>query len=143
MSKKRTMQFIQKDNWDRPIYKCKETGNLWKDINLGRNAPILYSCGNNIDGEPDMPIKSTLEITFIDQYKENAFRHQYMMLSRLKSDCEYYLNYGNRTKKHLYYLDEKEHIKQMKQLYNLLPEKPQWLTYEQILEYEKLMLKEG
>jgi NAD(P)H-flavin reductase len=62
------------------------------------------------------------------------------MLSRLQSDCEYYLGYGNRTKKHLYYGDEKEHIEEMKKLYEKLPVKPEWLAFEKILEYEKLMV---
>jgi NAD(P)H-flavin reductase len=64
------------------------------------------------------------------------------MLSRLESDCKYYLGYGNRYKKHLYYLDEQEHIDEMKKLYNSFPddEKPQWISYDKILEYEKLMV---
>lgn len=67
----------------------------------------------------------------------------YMMLDRLRCDCDYYLGYGNRCKKHLYYGDEQEHINKMKELYNSFPdnEKPEWLTYEQILYYEKEMTR--
>ena len=66
----------------------------------------------------------------------------YMMLDRLQSDCEYYLNYGNRNKKVLWALEEKEQIEEMKKLYNSFLEdlKPEWLTYDKILEYEKLMI---
>jgi hypothetical protein len=69
-------------------------------------------------------------------------KFNYMMLGRLQSDCEYYLNYGNRCKKHLYYHDEQKQIDKMKELYNSFPdgEKPEWLSYEQILAYEKLMV---
>ena len=65
-----------------------------------------------------------------------------MMLSRLQSDCEYYLGNGNRCKKHLWAGDEKKQIKEMKKLYNELPDdqKPEWLTHEQILDYEKEMI---
>nr|WP_279231150.1 LPD11 domain-containing protein [Blautia luti] len=64
-----------------------------------------------------------------------------MMLSRLQSDCEYYLNYGNRCTGRLYYLDEEKQIAAMKKLGKEFPDdgKPEWLTWEQILEYEKAM----
>jgi len=137
----RTMEFLGVDDWDRPVYKCLETGRLWKDLTLGSENPELYSCGNNFDGEPDYPIKSDLEIQFINQY-EIKKRFNYQMLDRLKSDCEYYLGYGNSSKKHLHYKDEQKHIDEMKKLYNSFPKdkKPEWLTYEQILDYEKTMI---
>jgi len=28
----RTMEFLGIDGWNRPVYKCVETGTLWKDI---------------------------------------------------------------------------------------------------------------
>ena len=66
----------------------------------------------------------------------------YMLLARLRNDCEFYLNYGNRRKEILWALDEREQIDKMKELYNNFPEdaKPEWLTYEKILEYEELMV---
>ncbi len=69
--------------------------------------------------------------------KEMEFN--YMMLDRLRVDCEYYLGNGNRYKKHLWAGDEEEQIKEMKRLYNSFTDdkKPEWLTWEQILEYEK------
>lgn len=142
MENKRTMKFIGIDDWSQPVYKCQENGNLWKDLNLGRGVPDLHSCQNQFDGEPDQPIKKSLEVVFIDQYKENPFKFQYQMLGRLQSDCEYFLNYGNRCAKHLYYGEAKEHIQEMKKLYELLPEKPEWLSFEKILEYEKLMVND-
>jgi hypothetical protein len=69
-------------------------------------------------------------------------RTRYMMLSRLQSDCEYYLNHEDRNKSVLWSKDEQEHINNMKQLHNSFSEddKPEWLTMEQILEYEKQMV---
>ena len=138
----RTMEFKGLDDWNRPVYKCQETGKLWKDITLGSENPELYSCQNTFDGEPDCPIKSDLEILFINQY-ESKNRFNYMMLDRLRSDCDYYLGNGNRSKKRLCYEDEQKHIDEMKKLYNGFPDdkKPKWLTYEQILNYEKEMIK--
>lgn len=137
------MEFLGIDAWDRPVYKCVETGVLWKDITLGSEAPALYSCQNTFDGEPECPIKADLEIHFINQYLEDKNEFNYMMLDRLRSDCEYYLGSGNRCKEHLYYHDEQTHINKMKELYNSFSkdEKPEWLAYEQILAYEKSMLK--
>lgn len=42
--------------------------------------------------------------------KEEVLQHdkkfRYMLLSRMQSDCEYYLNYGNRNPKRLWAGDE-------------------------------------
>jgi hypothetical protein len=54
-------------------------------------------------------------------------------------DCDYYLGYGNRCEKHLWANDVKSQIAKMKEIWNNLKEKPEWLTMEQILEYEKKM----
>jgi hypothetical protein len=136
------MEFIGIDFWDRPVYKCIETSILWKDITLGKENPQLYSCQNEFDGEPDCPIKSDLKIVFKTKYEESPNKFNYMMLDRLRSDCDYYLGYGNRCKSRLYYHDEQQHIDHMKELYNGFHEdqKPEWLTWEQILNYEKLMV---
>lgn len=68
--------------------------------------------------------------------------YPYAMLDRMKSDCEYYLGYGNRSSKYLWAKDPKRHIEIMKAVYNRLDPKPEWLTSEQIDEYEKKMLEE-
>lgn len=141
----RTMELIGVDDWSRPVYKCIENGILWKDINLGEGNIELCSCGNEFDGEPDCPIKKSLEIKFLENKEKEPTKEQkfnYMMLGRLKSDCEYYLGYGNRNAKNLWAGDEQEQINEMKKLYNSFAdeEKPEWLTYEQILQYEKLMI---
>ena len=137
----RIMEFLGIDDWDRPVYQCVENGSLWKDLTLGSEIPELYSC-DSFDGEPDCPIKSNLEIHFKNQYFEDKNKFNYMMLDRLKSDCDYYLGYGNKNKSRLYYNDEQKHIEEMKKLYNSFAdnEKPEWLTYEQILNYEKAMV---
>ena len=68
---------------------------------------------------------------------DSAFR--YSMLGRLQRDCEYYLGYGGRSKKVLWTLDEKEQIALMKELWKSFDstEKPVWLTWEEIVAYEK------
>jgi hypothetical protein len=70
----------------------------------------------------------------------NPQQFQYMMLSRLQSDCEYFLGYGNRSVKCLWADSVENHIVEMKRLWNVLNRKPAWLSMEQINEYEKRML---
>ena len=66
-------------------------------------------------------------------------RFNYMMLDRLKSDCEYYLGYGGRNKNSLWAHDEQAQIDKMRELYDFLRIKPEWLTREQIDEYAARM----
>ena len=67
-------------------------------------------------------------------------RFNYMMLDRLRCDCDYYLNYGGRNAKHsLWAHDEQEQIDKMRELYDLLPIKPEWISKEQINEYAARM----
>ena len=64
----RTLEFIGVDRCNRPVYKCVENDILWKDVTLGSKNPALYSCSNAFDGEPDCPIKDSLQVSFINQY---------------------------------------------------------------------------
>lgn len=64
----------------------------------------------------------------------------YQLLGRLQQDCEYYLGFGARNKKHLWALDEAEQIQKMKALYAGLPEKPEWITLSDIEKYEAAMV---
>lgn len=76
--------------------------------------------------------------------KESPYtnNYKYMLLNRMKMDCNYYLGNGNRLKKYLWAEDEKEHIENMKALWNSFPvnEKPKWLTMEEIENYEMQMI---
>ena len=65
----------------------------------------------------------------------------YLLLGRLQSDCEYYLNHGRRNPKVLWALEEKAHIEKMKELYNKVEEKPVWITLQDIEEFEKQLIK--
>lgn len=69
--------------------------------------------------------------------KDDTFR--YMMLDRLKTDCNYFLDNGNRNEKHLWAGDVDKQIKLMKDLYNSFEEKPEWISMEDIENFEKQM----
>ena len=67
------------------------------------------------------------------------YSFEYQLLSRLKSDCQYFLGNGNRHEKYLWGLTVADHIAKMKELYQLLPVKPEWLTLEEIHSFEEKM----
>lgn len=68
-------------------------------------------------------------------------KFNYMMLNRLQTDCEYYLNYGGKSAKVLWANDEQKHINEMKKLYYNMPyhQRPQWLSETMIKYYAKKM----
>ena len=77
--------------------------------------------------------------TINESTKESQNEYDYMLLDRLKQDCEYFLGNGNRAEKHLWAGNVNDQIAKMKELYNKLPEKPEWLSMEDIENYEKEM----
>ena len=124
-----------------PAYKDNK-GNIWLDINLGNGELDLHkSSDNEIDGEPDYPINSDYVIA-TPAPVESPNKFNYMMLSRLQSDCNYFLGYGGRHLSRLCENSVQKHIEEMKRLWNNLPNdgKPEWLTMEQIDAYEREML---
>lgn len=84
----------------------------------------------------------TKEIQNIIKDGKNDDKYKYMLLDRMKSDCEYFLGFGNRLDKYLWSGNAKNHIEDMRALYNSFSDdkKPEWLTLDQIQEYENLMI---
>ena len=80
-----------------------------------------------------------LDESNVNEDKEADQKFDYMMLGRLASDCEYFLNYGNGSERHLHQGNLEDQIKEMKKLWNGLHKKPEWLTMEEILDYEDNM----
>lgn len=66
---------------------------------------------------------------------------RYMMLDRLRIDCKYFLGNGHRLNKYLWAGNVKYHIAIMKGIYNGFTDgqKPEWLTMEQIEQFESEM----
>lgn len=139
------LKYIGEDFWSCPVYR-DQFGHLWKDTELGNSKiPSLYSVTNNeFDGEPLSPIRSEYIIQEPRKPEDPQQAFQYMMLGRLRSDCDYYLGYGQRNPERLCENNEIAHIEAMKRIWNSFPQdkKPEWLTWGQILEYEKAMCKD-
>ena len=75
--------------------------------------------------------------------REKSFRYQ--LLDRMRGDCDYYLGNGRIFGHNLWAGNVEEQIEHMKAIWNSFSgeegeEKPEWLTWEKIEEYEKEML---
>lgn len=127
---------------DYPCYE-DENGKVYFDMNDGRNGLNLYTGAyrecSGICGEPDTHVREEVECE--EPYVRKPREHDYMMLGRYKSDCEYFLGYGNGYEGHLYFKEVNRHCDEMKKLYESFAdnEKPEWLTLEQIEEYRANM----
>jgi len=64
---------------------------------------------------------------------------RYMLLDRMQQDCKYFIHHPH--KKHLWSGNIEDQIRDMKRLYDILPEKPEWITMTDIFKYEKDMKK--
>ena len=74
-----------------------------------------------------------------ESVKPSAFSFEYQLLDRLRTDCNYFLGAGQRNEKHLWAGSAAAQIAKMRELYDLLPEKPEWLTSKEIDSYAAKM----
>lgn len=89
----------------------------------------------------DMNVDSIVPRDESEELANNDDEFNYRLLSRMKSDCDYYLGNGNGHDKYLWAGNVKDQIKYMRKLYNSFPEdkKPEWISMEDIDSYEKEM----
>ena len=71
----------------------------------------------------------------IENKTKNSYEFEYQLLGRLKDDCDYYLGNGNRFAKQLWAGNEIDQIKKMVELWDMLPEKPEWLNRNELERY--------
>lgn len=126
------------------LYKDKN-GNYYVDCHdepkdSGISVVYRLSPKNEIDGEPDKMIECEVKILNPLSEREKrmkAFKFDYMMLDRMRVDCEYYKSAEHFNSSHASTI--RETIEEMKRIWNKFPKdlKPNWITYEQILGYEK------
>ena len=79
----------------------------------------------------------------MDDILKYGKRFCYMMLSRLQSDCAYFLGNGNCYEPHLWAGNVPDHIDLMRGIWENAftdSEKPEWLTLEQIEQYRADMM---
>ena len=104
--------------------------------NAFRQTPDLTNCSTEtmekLTALTEERYKSIPQDKVIDE-------SNYRLLSRLKSDCEYFLGAGNGAKKYLWAGTVEKHIEKMRELYNKVSEKNEWLNEQDIDNYEKQM----
>ena len=139
--KKLILNYVGRNDNDNKLYQDTEGIYFEKDD----YDDIIY-VGKEYDNDPWGSIRTMkkykdMEVITVgdENLPTEAERFNYMMLSRLQTDVKYYLGNGGKHAKHLWAENEQEHIKEMKKIYNWFKDdkKPKWLTWEQILEYEK------
>ena len=135
---------VGEHHMDGGLYKDKQ-GNYYVDCHSEPENGMFgtvykLSPSNEPDGEPDVSFDGVIFITNPPserEKREKAFKFDYMMLSRMKADCEYYKTSEHYN--HAHFSTIAQTISDMKKRWQKLPKdlKPEWLSWEQILEYEK------
>lgn len=79
----------------------------------------------------------------MEDWAKHEPKFRYIMLDRLRQDCDYYIRNNFDTGSCLWAKDEKEQIANMKALWKTFEpdDTPEWLTWEDILEFERKMCK--
>ena len=75
----------------------------------------------------------------MEDWSKYEARFRYMMLDRMRQDCEYSLNRCDGSENVLWAKNAQDQIVNMKALWKTFPEKdtPEWLTWEDILEFAR------
>ena len=148
-------------------------GNVWKLVlrrEEEKYLPFIFSLEGNLIGTNQIfsrrykSIEQAIlhivncfneNVSIIDKYSnlqeyilkaeklENPREIDYMMLDRLRMDCDYFLGNGNGVVGHLYYKDVVKHIEEMKKIYESFSEqeKPEWINLKDIENYREKMNK--
>lgn len=64
---------------------------------------------------------------------------EYMLLGRLRDDCEFWLGFGDRFDKYLWAGSPQRQIEKMLEIYDGLEDKPEWISRADILDYAERM----
>ena len=121
--------------------------NVFTDDSIYDVAQVLTGI-SDIDKMPENLLDQIRNVVEKDRYrkvkkedKNDRKEFNYMLLDRLKQDCEYFLGNGNGNADTLWAKDIDEQIAKMKELYNSFTDdqKPEWITMEDIDNYEKKM----
>lgn len=151
---KMKLKRIGENAWGHMVYQDVETGKYYLDLNYGFGETLdLHTCSpsDDMDGEPDSPLKREYEIInpITDREKrEKQHQFQYMMLSRLIGDCRAFFGdergdesadcrYKNEC--FIWGKDIKVLVAEVKKLWHQIPEdiKPEWMTWKEVEEFEK------
>jgi len=122
--------------WLAREYGLKDTSNPLQ-ISVGNSEPVTLSWAK-VQRRIAQLIR---EDKFFTEQEKSLLENNpdYRLLGRLRADCEYFLGAGNRAEKHLWAGSVYAQIVKMRELYDALPQKPEWLTKEMIDDYADRM----
>ena len=130
---------------DEPCYKDQrgryyfDEGDRHGELQLYTGAYLDEAC-DEICGEPNNLV--TRPVICKEPYVENPKKLEYMLLDRMRSDCEYFLGNGNGYEGHLYGGSIENICNEMKSIWESFTdsEKPEWLSLKDIADYKTKML---
>ena len=130
---KRAVSAIEDANFLRLYYDLTGFHNNLHQRVVDETYPVLAQASPVAEQAPPIPAHDPA--TPPAQGEDAAYR----LLSRLCADCDYFLGEGQGAEKHLWAGSVNAQIAKMRELYDSLPEKPEWLTAEAIDAYERRM----
>ncbi len=110
-----------------------ESGKIYVDVDMSADPrkPSGLHTISGYYGEPEWPVEFEFEVVgwSDEQQLQYNFKFEYMMLSSRKAMLKYNLENGNKEK----CLDL---LEQIREYFAKVPVKPEWITEEQIKEFE-------
>ena len=116
----------------------KDTGQVITEDKARKQAPAdFYQHFAPVTGSE----AAIAEIVHVINTHEPADRYKYMLLDRLRTDCDYFLNNGNRNPGTLWAGSVDVHLECMKLLWSSFPggDRPEWLTESDLEQYAQDM----
>lgn len=119
-----------------------EQGNKTESVDMSDNGLEAYVPESAPMEEGQVVAQGQPEgIEFLKRLDDKG---RYMFLSRMQTDCKYFLD-GHEYNKFLWAENPEKQIEYMKWLYNSFPDdkKPEWISMEEIEDYERQMVGKG
>lgn len=120
-------------------YPCIVKNEFWVS-NPNYESPVTYDPADAFD---DCEAKNYEQVDNMNLAEVFGFKPNEKFMQRFldlcRSECEDFISSGNSKVECLWNQNVNEHIALMRELYRELPEKPYWLTPENIDDYEKEM----
>ena len=112
----------------------------WTQIYRNENGDEIVTVREDEDAVNADPVETLKKaLANAEETAPRDYSFEYMLLDRLRMDCEYYLGAGQHNDKYLWAGNRHSQIAKMRELYEMIPDKPEWLTPEMINSYEARM----
>lgn len=135
--------------WFGAFNRIEDFNEFWKKLGvydiesfepLTDKAKELFSANTEVavEDDPSKPSEETYTILKRFDLLDREPKFYYMLLGRLQQDCNYLID-SSHSADTLWAHDIDDQINLMYALYDIVPEKPQWITIDEIAELEDKM----